>query len=164
MTVIAIIVLFLVFKAIRERRPLKIILTPEEAHSVSVRWWSCAKKELVTWAVIAGLAVVLLGQNLESGHWKTMTYVVITWGSLLLFSRIAIWLTLAIAILSYLLYAMGIHLWPAAAPFSMATACVAAIIARAILFLLSACCPYRPVSQPQPQQRRPVYDLEDRNP
>jgi hypothetical protein len=163
MTLIVIVVLFLVFKALREKRPLKIVLTPEEAHAVRARWWASAKRELLAWAVCAGLAGALFAQDLESAHWKPMTYVAIVWGSLILFSRLAIWTTLALAVLAYLVYATGIHLWPPVAPFVMASGCVYAIVARAILFIFAACRPVRPLSQSRPQ-RRYVRDLEDRNP
>jgi hypothetical protein len=163
MALLTIIILFVVFAAWKDRRPLKIVLTPEEARAVRARWWAAAKGELVAWAVVCGLLLALLGQDLATAHWKTMTYVAIVWASLLLFSRLAIWSTLALAIPAYLIGATGIHIWPATTPFVMVSGCACAIIARAILFIFAACRPSRPLSQPRPQ-RRYVRDLENRNP
>lgn len=163
MTLIVIVVLFLVFKALKEKRPLKMVLTPEEACAVRARWWAAAKGELKAWIVVCGLLAALLAQDLADAHWKPIVYVVIVWASLILFSRLAIWLTLASAILAFLVQTAGIHLWPEVTPFFMASACIYAIVARAILFLFSALRPYRPVTQSQvPRRSRRV--LENRNP
>jgi hypothetical protein len=161
MTIIVITVLFLVFKALRERRPLKIVLTPEEARAVRDLWWSAAKGELVAWAVVSSIGLALLGQDLEATHWKTITYVTIVWVSLILFSRLAIWLTLAAAVMGYVASATGIHLWPAETPFVMVSACVYAIVVRAILFLFSRAGQVRHIAQRFP--RRALRDLENRN-
>ena len=162
MTIIVLMILFLVFKAMREKRPLRLVLSEEEARAVKARWWAAAKGELKAWLVVCGLLAALLAQDLADAHWKPIVYVVIVWASLILFSRLAIWLTLASAILAFLVQTAGIHLWPAVTPFFMVAGCIYAIIARAILFLFAACRPYRPLSQPRPQ-RRYVRDLENRN-
>ena len=159
MTIIVIVVLFLIFKAHREKRPLKVVLTPEEARDVRARWWAAAKSELKCWVICFGIGMALLGEDLANAHWKTMTYVAIVWASLILFSRLALWLTLACAVVALLIQTAGIHPWPAIAPFFMVSACVYAIVARAILFLFMACRPAKPIDQP----RRTTRVLENRN-
>jgi hypothetical protein len=161
MTILVLVILFLVFKALREKRPLKIVLTPEEAKAVKARWWAVAKGELKMWAVCAGLAGALFGQDLESAHWKPMVYVILAWASLILFCRLAIWATLACAVLAYLVQLLGIHPWPLVTPFFMVAGVIYAVVARAVLFVFSSI--KRPVSQPQ-FTRRSQSVLEDRNP
>jgi hypothetical protein len=57
MALLTLILLFVVFAAWKDRRPLKIVLTPEEARAVRARWWEAAKGELQCWAVCAGLGL-----------------------------------------------------------------------------------------------------------
>jgi hypothetical protein len=163
MALLTIIVLFLVFKALREKHPLKLILTEAEAKAIRARWWAAAKGELSAWAVCFVLGGALLGEDLVEAHWKPFTYVAIVWVSLLLFSRLAIWITLAAAVLAYLGNAIGIHFYSSVTPFAMGAAGIYAMAIRAVLFLFSASKPCRHVYQPRPP-RRPVYDLENRNP
>jgi hypothetical protein len=76
-------------------RPIKLVLTPEESKTVKARWWKAALVELKVWAIIFGAGYALAAETLSKEHWHWSIYAFIVWCSLLLFSRLAIWITLA---------------------------------------------------------------------
>ena len=76
-------------------RPMKLVLTPEESKAVKTRWWKAAIVELKVWAIVFGIGCALAAETLSKEHWHWSIYAFIVWCSLLLFSRLAIWITLA---------------------------------------------------------------------
>lgn len=88
--IIAVLVLVWAYKT---GRPMKLVLTPEEAKAVRAKWWRMARFELKLWAGAFVLGYALAGNALVSEHWRWYVYVFIVWGSLLIFSRLAIWAT-----------------------------------------------------------------------
>jgi hypothetical protein len=90
-----IIIALLVLWAHKSGRPMKLVLTPEEAKAVRAKWWWTAWFELKLWAGAFVLGYALAGNALASEHWHWSIYALIVWCSLVLFSRLAIWITFA---------------------------------------------------------------------
>ncbi len=90
-----IIIVLVILWAHKSGRPMKLVLTPEEAKAVKAKWWRTAGFELKLWAGAFALGYALAGNALASEHWHWSIYALIVWCSLLLFSRLAIWITLA---------------------------------------------------------------------
>ena len=88
-----IIIVLVVLWAHKSGRPMKLVLKPEEAKAVRAKWWRTAGFELKLWAGAFVLGYALAGNALASEHWHWYVYIFIVWGSLLLFSRLAIWAT-----------------------------------------------------------------------
>jgi len=91
MGVLIIIVLLVILWAYKSGRPLKLVLTPEEAKAVKARWWLLARNELKVWAIFFVLGYALAADALAREHWHWSIYAMIVWGSLQLISRLAIW-------------------------------------------------------------------------
>jgi hypothetical protein len=90
--IIGVLVLLWVHKS---GRPIKLVLTPEEAKAVKAHWWKAAIVELKVWAILFVVGYALAAETLSKEHWHWSIYAFIVWCSLLLFSRLAIWITLA---------------------------------------------------------------------
>ena len=95
MGLLIIIAVLVLLWAHRSGRPIKLALTPEESKAVKARWWEVALAELKVWAIFFGLGYALAADTLSKKHWHWSIYAFIVWCSLLLFSRLAIWITLA---------------------------------------------------------------------
>jgi hypothetical protein len=95
MGVLIIIIVLVVLWAHKSGRPMKLVLTPEEAKAVKAKWWFRARNEVKVWAICFVLGYALVGQSLASAHWHWPIYAMIVLGSLQLFSRLAIWGTFA---------------------------------------------------------------------
>jgi hypothetical protein len=96
MGVLIIIIVLVVLWAHKSGRPMKLLLTPEEAKAVKAKWWFRARNEVKVWAICFVLGYALVGQSLASAHWHWPIYAMIVLGSLQLFSRLAIWGTFAL--------------------------------------------------------------------
>jgi hypothetical protein len=96
-----IILLLVVFTAWRNKRPLKLVLTEDEAKAIKARWWSAAKTELKVWVIGFVIGVGLLSNALAAEHWHPLIYVGVVWASLIIFSRLALWLTVLAGLLLY---------------------------------------------------------------
>ena len=90
--IIAVLVLVWAYKT---GRPLKLVLSPEESKALKAGWWKAAIAELKVWAIFFALGYALASETLAKEHWHWSIYALIVWCSLLLFSRLAIWITLA---------------------------------------------------------------------
>jgi hypothetical protein len=142
MALLLIIVAFMVLMAWKQGRPLKLVLTLEEARKVREQWWFTAKCELKVWAILFVFGYVLVGNALASKHWEWYIYVFIGWCSLMLFSRLAIWATAAWVIgcfvtgfFSHYVLKREIPSLVVGAPL---TALMFAIILRALGFLMAS--------------------------
>jgi hypothetical protein len=69
------------------------IVTEEQAAFIKARWWKAAKSELVAWAICFPLGAVFLVEPLASFHWPLLVYLAIAVASLLLVSRLLLWVT-----------------------------------------------------------------------
>jgi hypothetical protein len=96
MGMLVIIIVLVVLWAHKSGRPMKLVLTPEEAIAVKARWWASARAELKAWAIVFVLGYAVAGESLASAHWHWPIYAMIVLGSLQLFSRLAIWGTLVL--------------------------------------------------------------------
>jgi hypothetical protein len=154
MALLTIIIVLVVLWASRNGR-LKVVLTPEEAKAIRERWSRTAWVELKAWVLCFALGYALAADTLAREHWHWSIYALIVWCSLLLFSRLAIWVTLAsVAVL----FAVGsvakvllnhtIQPPPFLGPLLIAV--VFAIIIRAVFFL-SLRQPGTTISKPQPE-------------
>src|SRR5258707_11052384 len=85
------IITLVIIWAHKTRRPMKLVLTPEEAKAVKATWWFSARNELKIWAIFFVLGYALVGQPLAAAHWHWPINAMIVLGSLHLFSRLAIW-------------------------------------------------------------------------
>ena len=141
MALLTIIVLLVVAAAWRGGRPLKIVLSDEEAKAVKARWWAAARGELKMWAICFGLGFALLWDPLAAAHWRPLVYVALAWASLLLFSRLAIWSTLCAGVLAYGVLALTSTLGhPICQPIVVIgpiAACIGAILIRCALTLVA---------------------------
>lgn len=128
--------------AFRQGRPVKLVLSPEEAQAVKARWWASAKAELRVWAIAFVIGCALLGNALASAHWSPLVYLAIVWASLMLFSRLAIWITVACGILLYALVAITTTIGHPICPIMFAIlpleGCLFAIIIRCPVMLWCA--------------------------
>lgn len=95
------IILLVLLWAYKSGRPMKLVLSPEEAKAVKTRWWSAARAELKVWAIVFVLGYALAGQSLASAHWHWPIYAMIVLWSLQLFSRLAIWGTFALCVIMW---------------------------------------------------------------
>jgi hypothetical protein len=91
-----IIIVLVVLWAHKSGRPMKLVLTPEEAKAVRAKWWAAARVELKVWAICFAVGYAVAGQSLASAHWHWSIFAMIVLGSLQLFSRLAIWGTFAL--------------------------------------------------------------------
>jgi hypothetical protein len=141
MALLTVIVLLVVAAAWRGGRPLKIVLSDEEAKAVKARWWAAARGELKLWAICFPIGFALLWDPLAAAHWRPLVYVALAWASFLLFSRLAIWGTLAIGVLAYALLALSTVLGhPICQPIVVIgpiAACIGAILIRCVLTLVA---------------------------
>jgi hypothetical protein len=94
MAVLTIMIVLVVLWASRNGR-LKVVLTPEEAKVIRERWRRTAWIELKAWVLCFALGYALAADTLAREHWHWSIYALIVWCSLLFFSRLAIWITLA---------------------------------------------------------------------
>ena len=154
MAVLAIMIVLVVLWASRNGR-LKVVLTPEEAKVIRERWWRTAWIELKAWVLCFALGYALAAGTLAREHWHWSIYALIVWCSLLFFSRLAIWITLAgVAVLfavgsvAKVLLNYTIQSPPLFGPLFIAV--VFAIIIRAVFFL-SVPRPGTTISKPQPE-------------
>jgi len=99
--------------AYKTGRPMKLVLTPEEAKAVKATWWFSARNELKIWAIFFVLGYALAGQPLAAAHWHWPIYAMIVLGSLQLFSRLAIWGTFLLwvvaLVVSFIAELLGHH-------------------------------------------------------
>jgi hypothetical protein len=134
MTLLAIIVLLVVFKAWKDGRPLKLVLSEEEARAVKARWWTAARRELKIWAVCFVVGSALFAATLASAHWHPVVYVAITWASLVLFSRLALWISLGVGLVALVLEViastLGHPMCPSWFVMGPIITCLAAIVIR----------------------------------
>jgi hypothetical protein len=94
MALLTIIIVLVVLWASRNGR-LKVVLTPEEARTITGRWWRTAWVELKAWVICFAFGYALAADTFAREHWHWSIYALIVWCSLLFFSRLAIWVTLA---------------------------------------------------------------------
>jgi len=141
MAILSIIVLVVIVVAWRDRRPLKLVLTDEEAKAIKERWWAAARGEFKVWAICFGIGSAVLWDPLAAAHWRPLVYASISWGSLLLFSRLAIWSTLCAGVLAYGVLALTSTLGhPICQPIVVIgpiAACIGAILIRCALTLVA---------------------------
>jgi hypothetical protein len=69
------------------------ILSEEQAKAIKAKWWWWARFELIVWAIVFALGYAALEAPLRELHWPAWKYWAIVGCSLLLFSRMVIWLT-----------------------------------------------------------------------
>jgi hypothetical protein len=134
MTLLAIIVLLIVFKAWKDGRPLKLVLSEEEARAVKARWWTAARRELKIWAICFVIGSALFAATLQSANWHPGVYVALAWGSLVLFSRLAIWIGLGVGLVALVLEVitstLGHPMWPSWFVMGPIITCLTAIVIR----------------------------------
>jgi hypothetical protein len=134
MTLLTIIVLLIIFKAWKDGRPLKLVLSEEEARAVKAQWWSAARRELKIWVVCFVIGSALFATTLEAAHWDPAVYVAIAWASLVLFSRLAIWISLGVGmaalVVEVITSTLGHPICPAWFVMGPIITCVAAIVIR----------------------------------
>ena len=169
MALLIIILLLVVFTAWRDKRPLKLVLSEEEAKAVKARWWAAARGELKAWAICCGIGFALLAEPLAAAHWRPAVYVAIAYVTLLLFSRLAIRVTLGISVLAYgvdaLATILGHPLCQPIVVMAPIAAVVVAIMIRALLFLFSLVPPLPRIVDRQVPPRlkapeEPEYDFQ----
>ena len=139
MALLTIIIVLVVLWASRNGL-LKVVLTPEEARMIRECWWRTAWVELKAWAICFAFGYALAADTFAREHWHWSIYILIVWCSLLFFSRLAIWVTLAgVAVLltvgsvAKVLLNYTIQSPPLFGPLLIAV--VFAIIIRAVFFL-----------------------------
>jgi hypothetical protein len=143
-------------------------IKPAEAALLKARWWRSAKRELIAWAVCFALGWVIFAEALLSFHWPSWGYWAIAGGSLLLFSRLAIWVTLFCAVAAHVL--LGVTGHSVVITFQIFCACIYAIILRspvtliALFFLRSTVPMSRRQSWMEGETETPEYDcVRDEN-
>ena len=94
MALLTIVIVLVVLWASRNGR-LKVVLRPEEAKAIRERWWRTAWVELKAWVLCFAFGYALAADTFAREHWHWSIYALIIWCSLLFFSRLAIWVTLA---------------------------------------------------------------------
>lgn len=131
--------------AYRTGRPLKLILSPQEAALLRAHWWQAARRELMAWIVVTGIGFAVFAQPLADMQLSRDRYFWMVWSSLLLFSRMAIWVSVIVLIAGYTIgiaaYILGHPLYSPATvmiPFAM---CVIAIIIRCVFTFLYVSAP-----------------------
>ncbi len=171
MGVLIIIIVLVFLWAYKSGRPMKLVLAPEEAKQVRERWWRFAKTELKVWALFFVLGYALVGNALAAEHWKWYVYVFIVWCSLMLCSRLAIWVTVAGVAICFIVgtvaEAFG-HKLPAQFVAPVIIAVPMAIIIRALLFCFTPVAgasvkssePPAPIKFVNHDHEEPVYDWE----
>jgi hypothetical protein len=155
MALLTIIIVLVVLWASRNGR-LKVVLTPEEARTIRERWWRTAWVELKAWVICFAFGYALAADTFAREHWHWSIYALIVWCSLLFFSRLAIWVTLAgVAVLLAVGSVAKVLLnYSIQSPLfgPLLIAALFAIIIRAVFFL-SLRQPGRTISKPQPGSR-----------
>jgi hypothetical protein len=117
---------------------------------------------VIVWAVCFAIGSAIFAEPLLALHWPSWTYWAIAGGSLLLCSRLAIWLTLIAVVLVHVLLGVSGH--SVVTTFQIMSACVYAIILRspftlfALLFLHSSVHMARQRSWMEGETERPEYD------
>jgi len=164
MAVLIIIFLCVVLAARYSGRPVKLVLSDEEARLVKERWWAAARAELKGWTVFFAFGCAFCWNTLRESHWDWKLYAGLILGSLLLFSRLAIWTTLAVSVL---VYALGfIYPGPATYGAYCFLACLGAIVLRFICLVMvkyQSANPVPPQDPPAPSPKKaskPVYDWQ----
>ena len=76
-------------------RPVKLFLSDEEATYWRRHWWVCAKREFKIWLICFPLPYLIL-VNTCGQNWDPRIHLSVVGISLLVFSRLAIWLVIAI--------------------------------------------------------------------
>jgi hypothetical protein len=76
-------------------RPVKLFLTNQEAVYWRAHWWQCAKQEFKAWLICFPLPYLMLVSALGQG-WQPGVHLSIIGVSLLVFSRLAIWLVVGV--------------------------------------------------------------------
>jgi hypothetical protein len=69
-----IIIVLVVLWAHKSGRPMKLVLTPEEAKAVKERWWLLARAELKSWAICFMFGYALVADTLAKEHWHWYVY------------------------------------------------------------------------------------------
>jgi hypothetical protein len=69
------------------------IISEEQAKAIKTTWWWWARFELIVWAMVFAMGYAVMEAPLRELHWPAWRYWAIAGCSLLLFSRMAIWLT-----------------------------------------------------------------------
>ena len=100
---VIIIVLLVLLWAYRAGRPMKLVLTPEEAKVIKANWWAAARAELKIWAIFFALGFAIVGHSLASAHWQWPIYAMIVLASLQIFSRLIIWATFGLWVVAWTL-------------------------------------------------------------
>ena len=153
MALLTIVIVLVALWASRTGR-LKVVLTPEEARTMRERWWRTAWVELKAWVICFAFGYALAADALAREHWHWSIYALIVWCSLLFFSRLAIWVTLAgVAVLLAVGSVAKVLLnYSIQSPLfgPLLIAALFAIIIRAVFFLS--------VRQPETTTRKPQPD------
>ena len=160
-----IIIVLVVLWAHKSGRPMKLVLTPEEAKAVKAKWWRTAGFELKLWAGAFVLGYALAGNALASEHWHWYVYVFIVWGSLLLFSRLVIWATVVWIALYFAAATFAHYLLKYDLPsLAVSVPLMGAIIAILIRFFLMFWKPEEPVGSKPPSAQQGIFSppVEDR--
>lgn len=109
------------------------VVSEDQAKAIKARWWFWVRFELIAWALCFALGYSLLETPLREAHWPAWVYWAIIGCSLLLFSRLVIWLTLVVAGVAFAVgwaaYQLGHPLYPPV-PGYVLVACIMAIIIR----------------------------------
>jgi hypothetical protein len=108
---LVLIALMLVIWAALKHGRLKLVLSAEESARIRAAWWAEAKRELKIWAIVFVILCAIFGDPLLRAHWNIGIYVLIVWGSLVLFSRLAIWATVGIISCTLLLGSIVEFFW-----------------------------------------------------
>jgi hypothetical protein len=108
---LVLIALMLVIWAALKHGRLKLVLSAEESARIRAAWWAEAKRELKIWAIVFVILCAIFGDPLLRAHWNIGIYVLIVWGSLVLFSRLAIWATVGIISCTLLLGSIVDFFW-----------------------------------------------------
>jgi hypothetical protein len=112
------------------------IISESRAAAIKARWWRMAKFELMYWAIFTGLGYWMFEPLIR--HWSAWTVFAVFGSSLLLFSRLAIWVALFLGGVAYLGFGfLGI---PCPLAFYTLNAVFLAIIVRCPVFLFFFLC------------------------
>jgi hypothetical protein len=108
-------------------------ITESQAAAIKKAWWRKARVELVLWALAFSVGFALLHDPLEACRWPWWVYGAIVWASLLLFSRLALWVTFTLAAVAHAIgwgaYSLGYPIYPPVTGYFL-VACVLAIVIR----------------------------------
>jgi hypothetical protein len=109
------------------------IITEEQAAFITTRWWRAAKAELIAWAICFALGWAFVVAILSAFHLVYWQYWAVAGASLLLFSRLAIWVTFIPAVLIHVAFCAAGH--PQVANSCVIAACIFAVLLRSPFFL-----------------------------